>query len=116
MLQRYNYVNINQSAISYTTWKTFYQQTHDENGFIEGFLTSNEVKELIDTGYLVKIFQILPKSKRGWTRGKIEYKQNLIQLLKEYTFPKPMPEDVFPKYHIDADQGYLMLATAGTGN
>ena len=116
LLQRYNYVNINQSAISYITWNTLYQQTHDEIGFIEGFLKSSEVKELINAGYLVKILKLLPKSKKGWTRGKIEYKQNMIQLIKEYAFPQPMPEDVFPKYHIDADQGLLLLATAGTGS
>ena len=114
LLHRYNYVNINQSAISYTTWPTTYQQTPETEKY-SGHFRSNEVKKLIDAGYLVKIFQMLPKSKKGWTHGKLEYKQYMIQLLKEYTFPKPMPEDIFLKYHIDMDQAYLILSTAGTG-
>ena len=40
----------------------------------------------------------------------------MLDLLEEYTFPKPMPEDAFAKYHIDSDEAYLMLATVGTGN
>ena len=41
--------------------------------------------------------------------------QYMIELMEEYTFPKPMPEDVFNKYHVDVDPAYLMLSTAETG-
>ena len=115
LFHRYNYVKINQSSISYTAWTTAFQQTH-ETKLYKNYCRSNEVRKLIDEGYLVKIFQNLKKSKKGWTKGKIEYKQYMIQLMKEYAFPKPMPEDVFPMYHIDQDHAYLILATAGTGN
>ena len=78
-------------------------------------LKSNEVKNLMDKGYFVKVFQSLPKSEIGWTNGETEYKQYMLELMEEYAFPKPMPEDLFHKYHVVSDQAYLMLATAGTG-
>ena len=74
------------------------------------------MKKLINNGYLVKVFKNLPKGELGWWRyGETEYEQYMLELMEEYTFPKPMPEDIFEKYHVDSDQSYLMLATAGTG-
>ena len=78
-------------------------------------LKSKEVKYLINKGYFVKVFQSLPKSEIGWIYGKTEYKQYMLELMEEYAFPEPMPEDLFQKYHTVSDQAYLMLATAGTG-
>ena len=73
------------------------------------------MKYLIKNGYFAKVFQTLPKSEKGWIYGEREYKQYMLELLEEYDFPKPMPEDQFQKYHTVSDQTYLMLATAGTG-
>ena len=79
-------------------------------------LKSNELKKFISNGYLVKVFRTLPKGEIGWRNyGEPEYKQYMLELMEEYEFPKPMPEDIFEKYHVDSDQSYLMLATAGTG-
>ena len=114
LLDRFNYVKLNKSSISYSIWTSEYQQTHKTKRY-SAYFRSNKVKKLIDAGYLVKIFQKLLKSKKGWTHRKAEYKKYMLELLEEYTFPKPMPEDVFPKYHIDVDEAYLILATAGTG-
>ena len=38
-----------------------------------------------------------------------------LELLDEYEFPEPMPEDKIYDYHVDTNQAYLMLATEGTG-
>ena len=38
-----------------------------------------------------------------------------LELLEEYAFPQPMPEDKFYDYHVDTNQAYLMLATEETG-
>ena len=38
-----------------------------------------------------------------------------LDLLEEYAFPQPMPEDTFYDYHIDHNLASLILATEGTG-
>ena len=73
------------------------------------------MKDLINDGNYIRIFYRLPKGDIGWRQGKTEYKPLMLELMEEYSFPKPMPEDIFKKYHIESDQAYLMLATAETG-
>ena len=51
----------------------------------------------------------------GWVYGKRASKIFGLDLLEEYAFPQPMPEDKFYDYHVDTNQAYLMLATEGTG-
>ena len=51
----------------------------------------------------------------GWVHGKSALKTFGLELLDEYEFPQPMPEDKFYDYHVDTNQAYLMLATEGTG-
>ena len=51
----------------------------------------------------------------GWIYGKRALKTFGLELLDEYEFPQPMPEDKFYDYHVDTNQAYLMLATGGTG-
>ena len=51
----------------------------------------------------------------GWINENKGSKIFGLDLLDEYTFPQPMPEDKFYDYHIETDQAYLMLATEGTG-
>ena len=51
----------------------------------------------------------------GWIYGKKALKTFGLDLLEEYAFPQPMPEDKFYDYHVDTNQAYLMLATEGTG-
>ena len=51
----------------------------------------------------------------GWIHGKRALKTFGLELLDEYEFPQPMPEDKFYDYHVDTNQAYLMLATGGTG-
>ena len=51
----------------------------------------------------------------GWIHGKKALKIFGLDLLDEYAFPHPMPEDKFYDYHVDTNQAYLMLATEGTG-
>ena len=51
----------------------------------------------------------------GWIHGKRALKTFGLELLDEYAFPQPMPEDKFYDYHVDTNQAYLMLATEGTG-
>ena len=115
LLNRYNYFALNQTAFSHFIWRSSYQKNQKTKTY-NANLKSNEVKKLINNGYLVKVFKNLPKGEIGWWRyGETEYKRYMLELIEEYTFPKPMPEDIFEKYHVDSDQSYLMLATAGTG-
>ena len=51
----------------------------------------------------------------GWINEKKASKIFGLDLLEEYAFPQPMPEDKFYDYHIETNQAYLMLATEGTG-
>ena len=51
----------------------------------------------------------------GWINENKASKIFGLDLLEEYTFPQPMPEDKFYDYHIETNQAYLMLATEGTG-
>ena len=115
LLNRYNYISINETEVKYFMWQSSYQKNHETKTY-NANLRSNEMKKMIDNRYLVKVFNRLPKGEIGWSRyNGTEYKQNMIELMEEYAFPKPMPEDIFQKYHVDSDQSYLMLATAGTG-
>ena len=114
LLNRYNYIQHNQDLISYTSWPSAFQENHKtKTNYRE--LNSNEVKWLINNGHFVRIFKKLPKGEIGWIYGETEYNQYMLELMDEYTFPKPMPEDIFQKYHLESDQAYLMLATAETG-
>ena len=51
----------------------------------------------------------------GWINENKASKIFGLDLLEEYAFPQPMPEDKFYDYHIETNQAYLMLATEGTG-
>ena len=42
-------------------------------------------------------------------------REDMLDLFDEYSLPKPMPEDEFYNFHVDTNQAYLLLATAGTG-
>ena len=78
-------------------------------------MNSESVKIALNNGYLVKIFQKLRKDAKGWTEDINVAKELMLDLLYEYSLPKPMPEDEFYNFHVDTNQAYLMLATAGTG-
>ena len=93
-------------------WETGYQK-HIEAETIKKNLQSHEVKKLMNSGYFLKIFHKLPKD---WFIKTVENKQLLLDLIEGYTFPKPMPECEFQRYHME-DKGdrFLMLATGGTG-
>ena len=114
LLNRYNYTQLKQNIIKPFIWPSAYQKNHETKTYYED-LSSNEVKNSINNGYLVRVFRNLPKGEIGWRYGKTEQKKYMLELMEEYAFPKPMPEDIFHEYHIDSDQAYLMLATAGTG-
>ena len=116
LLNRYNYIPLSENKTSYTTWPTEVRRKHETKTYFHKHLRSNDVKRLINDGNFVKIFRKLPKGELGWIDGKTEYKQYMLELMEEYTFPKPMPEDVFYRHHVETDQAYLMLATAETGN
>ena len=99
---------------SITTWDTSFQKTID--GKITGRkLTSNEVKNAINSGYFVKMMHKLMKNFKGWVEEEYDVIKYKLDLLDEYSFPMPMPEDEFYNYHVDSTQAYLMLATPGTG-
>ena len=104
MLEKYN-----DSLI----WETVYQKNVETEKIKEN-LPSYEVKKLINSGNFVKIFHKLPKN---WLiKQAVENKQLLLELIEGYTLPKPMPECVFQKYHMEGHgERYLMLATGGTG-
>ena len=114
LLDRYNYVKLAKNQISYFIWPTQYQETL-KSDMVNEYLKSEEVKKVINSGYFLKIFQMLPKGELGWRHGETQKKQFMLELFEEYAFPKPMPEDMFQEYHVDTDFAYLMLATAGTG-
>lgn len=40
---------------------------------------------------------------------------HLVDLLDEYDFPAPFPEDMFDVLDFQTDQAYLMLATTKSG-
>ena len=61
------------------------------------------------------IFQATMLYFLGWINEKKASKIFGLDLLEEYAFPQPMPEDKFYDYHIETNQAYLMLATEGTG-
>ena len=114
LLDRYSYIKHTKNQIIYFIWTTDYQLTM-KSDIVNEKLKSEEVKKLINSGYSFKIFQMLPKGEQGWRHGEKQTKQFMLELFDEYAFPKPMPEDMFQKYHVDTDFSYLMLATAGTG-
>ena len=112
LLDRYHSgIKMNKSS---TTWKTSIQKVKDGEIKIR-YLTSNEVKNAINSGYYVKIIQKLIKSSKGWVDEEYEIKYWKLDLFDEYSFPMPMPDDEFLSYHVDSNQAYLMLATSGTG-
>ena len=94
-------------------WETVYQKNVETEKIKEN-LPSYEVKKLINSGYFIKIFHKLPKN---WLiKQAVENKELLLELIEGYTLPKPMPECVFQKYHMEGHgERYLMLATGGTG-
>ena len=94
-------------------WETVYQK-NVETVKIKEYLQSNEVKNLIDSGFFVKIFHKLPKN---WLiKEEVENKELLLELIEGYALPKPMPECEFQKYNMEGKgERYLMLATGGTG-
>ena len=55
------------------------------------------------------------KNFKGWVEEEYVIKYLKLDLLDEYSFPRPMPEDQCYSYHINSDQAYLMLATSETG-
>ena len=99
----------------YQFWPTFHQKTINSKWSGKTMLKSNEVKNLIESGHFVKIFPKLPKNLKGWTGHKATEVKLMLDLIDEYSVPRPMPEDEFYKYHVDTDQAYFGLATAGTG-
>ena len=99
----------------YEFWPTFHQKTINSKWSGKTMLKSNEVKNLIESGHFVKIFPKLPKNLKGWTGHKATEVKLMLDLIDEYSVPRPMPEDEFYKYHVDTDQAYFGLATAGTG-
>ena len=112
LLDRYHSgIKMNKSI---TTWRTTFQTVKD--GELKNrYLTSNEVKNAINSGYFVKIMDMLKKSSNGWADEEYEIKYLKLDLFDEYSFPMPMPDDEYLSYHVDSDQAYLMLATSGTG-
>ena len=112
LLDRYHSgIKMNKSI---TTWRTTFQTVKD--GELKNrYLTSNEVKNAINSGYFVKIMDMLKKSSKGWADEEYEIKYLKLDLFDEYSFPMPMPDDEYLSYHVDSDQAYLMLATSGTG-
>ena len=109
LLERYNFIEND-----HFTWTTLYQETTIGSTFQNAHLNSNEVKNSINAGYLVKVFHRLLKRLKGWIDWESS-KRLRLDLLEEYSFPKPMPEDEFYNYHVETDQSYIMLATNGTG-
>ena len=112
LLNRYYSTDNNQNA--YLPWTTSLQKTIDSK-LKEKKLTSYEVENAINSGYFVKVFQRLMKNFKGWVEEEYVIKYLKLDLLDEYSFPRPMPEDQCYNYHINSDQAYLMLATSETG-
>ena len=108
ILDRYNFIKND-----HFKWVTTYQKTI-ESTYQKEYLSSNEVKNAINAGYLVKVFHRLLKNLKGWIEWDSS-KRFRLDLLEEYSFPKPMPEDKFYNFHVETDQSYLILATNGTG-
>ena len=61
---------------------------------------------------IVRVFHQLNKSLKGWHKNEKYLK---LDLLEEYSYPEPLPKDIFGDLHADSDQAYVMLATPGTG-
>ena len=112
LLDRYHSLNDEQNA--YFTWTTAFQKTIDGE-IEEENLTSNDVKNAINSGYSLKVFQRLMKNFKGWVEEEYVIKYLKLDLLDEYSYPMPMPNDECYNYHVNSDQAYLMLATPGTG-
>ena len=102
------------SILKSNPWETYFQKSREEP-IEKNHLNSESVKIALNNGYLVKIFQKLRKDAKGWTEDINVAKELMLDLLYEYSLPKPMPEDEFYNFHVDTNQAYLMLATAGTG-
>ena len=112
LLNRYYSINNEQNA--YLTWTTSFQKTIDGE-IEEENLTSNDVKNAINSGYFVKVFHRLMKNFKGWVEEEYLIKYLKLDLLDEYSYPMPMPNDECYNYHVNSDQAYLMLATSDTG-
>ena len=95
-------------------WDSYFQKTA-EGPIHEKHLNTQSVKFAFNNGYLIKVFKKLQKDAKGWTENKDEAKELMLDLFDDYSFPKPMPEDEFYDFHVDTNQAYLLLATAGTG-
>lgn len=93
-------------------WTTVYNVANKEN-CKSGDLNGRRIYELIKKGYFVRVFHQLWKSQKGWQKNEKKYKLDLID---DYTYPKPFPKDMFDDLYSDSDQAYIMLATAETGN
>ena len=113
ILDRYDNTTIN-GKTKFFSWNISWYKDPTRPKKIDNFKAS-EVKDMIKSGFFVKIFQQLPKDLKGWVDQKRKVEIHGYDLLDEYSFPKPMPEDKFHEYHYDTSQAYLMLATAGTG-
>ena len=113
LLDRYDNITINGKTVFFN-WEIFYYEDPTRPTKTEMFRAS-KVKDIIKAGYFVKVFQQLPKNLRGWVDQNRKAMTYGYDLMDEYSYPKPMPEDKFHEFHYDTSQAYLMLATAGTG-
>ena len=81
-----------------------------------GSLTGEEIISLINKNYVIRIFQRLRSSLR---RQKMSRRRSLMlkmDLLNEYSHPKPFPKDIFLRLPSGSpDQSYVMLGQKGTG-
>ena len=113
ILDRYDNTTIN-GKTKFFSWNISWYKDPTRPKKIDNFKAS-EVKDMIKSGFFVKFFKQLPKHLKGWVDQKRKVNIYGYDLLDEYSFPKPMPEDKFHEYHYDTSQAYLMLATEGTG-
>ena len=93
-------------------WFTTYYLDETQD-WLANYLHGLKILEYLNNDYYVKVFHRLPKYMRGWLNDKTFEK---VDLLDDYAFPAPFPDDLFEAYHADSDQAYVMLATAETGN
>ena len=93
-----------------SSWYAGFYQNEDQECMATS-LHGHTILKMMNAGYHVKAFNLLPKSLKGWATDV----STKVDLLDEYDFPSPMPQDMFQDAYISSNQAYIMIATNETG-
>ena len=97
------------------TWNAVVRNPNMTTSF-HGGIEGHELISLLDKNYSIKVFERLNSKLKRQNMSRKMYILAKMDLFKEYSHPKPFPQDLFLRLPLGSpNQAYLILGTIGTG-